>query len=447
MTGVQGYVYESTSHFQVLQRNPETNIASILIDGEIVEYKVGGPYTIGKAHNVYVGDIWIMAGQSNMRGHGFLMDPFTKNNLMHESLVDSIHLFNSSEQWTLAKDPTHRLVSSPRQVHHTLPDPTVRDPKILEYRGASLGLAFAKKYQQLNHHVPVGLVASAHGGTTLEDWKRPLNLFSSRKNNDDDPFNTTLYGAMIARIEQVGPITGILWYQGESDTVKEQDAVTYKERFLQWLQDLRQDLKRDNLPVAFVQIGSHRVDDPEMIKNWKIVQDGQRKLFDYHHFTAGVASFDGSLDDRLHLSATALNKVGERLAIAATCAKQGLGKTATPLPVRAVFESSSIPTLKETGIPSSIRVEFEHVNDHQGWMNKLDEEIYGFEIECADKEVVLLSVRINDDKQWSLRLYLTSKPKAPIYISYGMNQEVKGNLIRSDGMAVPAFQKFEVFFS
>ena len=51
---------------QVLQRGPDNTATVTLENGETLTLPVGGPYTVGDAHNVYVGDLWILAGQSNM---------------------------------------------------------------------------------------------------------------------------------------------------------------------------------------------------------------------------------------------------------------------------------------------------------------------------------------------------------------------------------------------
>ncbi|OAD06763.1 carbohydrate esterase family 6 protein, partial [Mucor lusitanicus CBS 277.49] len=164
-----------------------------------------------------------------MRGHGYQIDPYTNCTLIEQGQLGT-HLYDSKEEWTRAKEPLHQLYLSPRT-----------------YRGASLGLSFAKEYREKLSNVPVGLVASAHGGTSLNDWKRPDTL-------DEDSEDKTLYGAMMARIKAVGGrIAGILWYQGESDTTVAEDALTYRDRFRLWMDTLRQDLRDPTLPIAFVQ--------------------------------------------------------------------------------------------------------------------------------------------------------------------------------------------------
>jgi sialate O-acetylesterase len=423
-------VYKKVSSYQVLQRDPATNTATVLVDSQTKVYQTGGPYTIGQATDVYVGDVWVMAGQSNMRGHGYFKDPFTGRNLA-PSPIAGVNLFDSSENWTLAQEPTHALWRSPRSVHRKIPDPTVRDSQIRKYRGVSLGLAFAKKYRELNNEVPVGLVASAHGGVTLEQWKRPEELNSTTE-------DTTLYGAMMARITKVEQIAGVLWFQGESDaTAGVETASTYQSRFAAWIDVLRKDLQRPELPFAFVQLAAHRIDVSESMKAWMIVQDEQRKVMmdSSSPYTAGIAALDCRLDDRVHVSAVGLQTIGKRLAIAATDAKQGKANRSTPLPKKATYKKSL--SSQSPGL-ISILVEFDMAEEDE-WENKIDDELFGFELETDDKSATILSARVSSSKDKSVRLFLIGAPKSPVTVSYGMNQN-KVNLVTKRGMAVPAFR-------
>ncbi|KAK4509077.1 uncharacterized protein ATC70_007427 [Mucor velutinosus] len=420
------YAAESIQDNQVLQRDTITNVAIVRFkDGSLQDYNTGGPYKIYKASNVYVGDIWIMAGQSNMRGHGYQIDPFTNRSLIEQG-QSGIHLYNSKEEWTIAKEPLHQLYLSKRTVHHTLPDPTVKNPKLLEYRGASLGLSFAKQYRQETSNVPVGLVASAHGGTSLNDWKRPDVLNEETEDN-------TLYGAMMARIKAVGGhIGGILWYQGESDTNAAEDASTYKERFRLWMQTVRQDLRDATLPIAFVQIGPHAIDVPETKTNWERVQLAQFDLMIEEGYTAGVASIDCSLDDRLHLSAAGLKTVGKRLAIVASALLHA-SQNDVGLPrdtLCAEYQDPIIPDLKGK-IPPCILFTTTWSTRHL----VEDSEVPGFGLCCQDKSVAIIHARVAEGGN-QIRIWISHKPKADLFLTYGLTYP----LVDSSNKGWPAFR-------
>ncbi|CAO3618244.1 unnamed protein product [Mucor hiemalis] len=386
---MQEYFAKDLNHLQVLQRYMTTNTAVVILEtNERIEYKTGGPYEMNGKRDIYVGDIWVMAGQSNMRGHGFLKTPFG-DEPPHKRL-DHVHLFDSTETWRVNSDPTHALYLSKRTVHHTLPDPTVRNPKLCEFRGASIGPSFGAHYER---GVPIGLIASAHGGVSLKDWKRPTTL-------DENTYNTTLYGAMMDRICKIGGnIAGILWYQGESDTLCSQDAQTYGERFQHWLQLLRADIS-PKLPVVLVQLGQHRIDVPATIENWKTVQNEQRRLMDTEPYLVGVASLDCGLDDRLHLSKDGLDILGRRLALAASLALRG--QQATPSPKSAMYEKMvCIPRELEV---HTIKIDFELPENFQFQSGGTD--VLGFEV-LGSSNISVLRTRIENN---SIRLYLTGEP-------------------------------------
>ena len=193
------------SDYRVLQRDADGKARLTLDSGETVELATGGPYEVGGAANVFVGDLWVLAGQSNMEGVGDLIDVETPHPLVHS--------FQSREEWALAEEPLHWLGESPRPIHHTLwgltmlETPAPRDTSRL--KGSGLGLTFAKMLADATG-VPIGLIPSAHGGTSMQQWE------PSRKSMDGD----SLYGATLLRVEaNGGKVAGILWYQGESDEI------------------------------------------------------------------------------------------------------------------------------------------------------------------------------------------------------------------------------------
>lgn len=86
----------------------------------------------------------------------------------------------------------------------------------------------------------VGLVPCAVGGTKISDWEKGTRLYSE------------LLRRAHVSVSGGGVIRAILWYQGESDTVKKEDAQAYQGKMKKFIMDLRSDL--NNPSLLFVQV-------------------------------------------------------------------------------------------------------------------------------------------------------------------------------------------------
>ncbi len=288
---------------EVLQRDALGKATVRGESGDSTDLPVGGPYAIRGATGVLVGDIWVLAGQSNMEGVGDLVDV--------EEPSPFVHSFQSREEWAIAEEPLHWLYESPQPVHHRLfdrepiPDRLEeRDPS--RAKGAGLGLPFAKHLHACTG-VPIGLVPCAHGGTTMAHWDPRLN----------DGSGESLYGALLRRIHAVGGnIAGVLWYQGESDALPQQ-VDTYSERMTNLVSALRNDLAQSDLPFYVVQLGCVAFGAEQDVDGWNGIRELQRTWAGTVAGTAMVPTIDLGLDDVVHLATQELKRLGRRLAAVA----------------------------------------------------------------------------------------------------------------------------------
>jgi len=174
----------------------------------IADLPTGGPYRIELAlageggeqvaavDYVLVGDLWILAGQSNMVGRAELKDVEQPDELVHV-------LKPKSGDWDLAKEPIHERVE--------------RNDMVI---GAGLGLPFAKELVRRTA-APIGLIPTAVGGTSLWQWDPALKTKGRE----------SLYGNMLLQFEAAGGhVRGMLWYQGEADAQPDRLA-QYLDRF------------------------------------------------------------------------------------------------------------------------------------------------------------------------------------------------------------------------
>ena len=392
------------SDYQVLQRDADNKARVTLESGETFELPVGGPYEVGSAKNVLVGDLWILAGQSNMEGSADLVDVETPHPLVHS--------FQSREEWSPAEEPLHWLGESPRVVHHAIWGMTKpesippRDPN--RSKGAGLGLTFAKE-MVAQTGVPIGLIPASHGGTSMQQWDPALR----------DQGGDSLYGATCERFMAVGgKVAGILWYQGESDA-NPTDAAKYAQRMTTLIQSFRADFQAPNLPFYLVQLGGF-VTEPsqDMLIGWNQVREIQRTLPETLANVGMVSAIDLGLDDGIHIDTQSLKTLGKRLAAAA------LGKPAPALK-SAAFEASK----------GWLRVSFSHI---QGSLQAAGRPT-GFSLRDADGRDLPLIYKIILDGSDAL-LKITEPAALPgAYLWYGWGLEPYVNVTDSTGAGVPAF--------
>ena len=137
-------------------------------------------------HFLGVGDLWVIAGQSNSAGYG--------RDAVEDPPELGVHVFRNSGKWSVAAHPLNESTDTAHPVNREGANP-----------GHSPYLAFAKAVRR-ETGVPIGLVQTALGGSPLSQW------------NPTEPGDSVLFDNMIHCVGLVGGgVRGILWYQGESD--------------------------------------------------------------------------------------------------------------------------------------------------------------------------------------------------------------------------------------
>lgn len=281
--------------------------------GSISGVPAGGPYRVelrlcddagtaietASIPEVLVGDVWVLAGQSNMQGVG--------NRIDVEQPHPLVHTFAMSYEWRLAEEPLHTLAESPDSVHSNHPTEEERQNAIKAWRdgakGAGLGIAFAKEMVARTGR-PVGLIASAHGGTSMAEWD------PARKAED----GASLYGSMCKQVEAAGgKVRGVLWYQGESDANVDAQPV-YCEKMKQLLAAMRTDTGMPSLPFYYVQLSRYAGVNVAAFPRWNEIQADELAL-EADLAPCGVApAVDLALDDGIHIGTPGLKVLGYRLA-------------------------------------------------------------------------------------------------------------------------------------
>ena len=260
----------------------------------------GGGYTVLFKNNageisfsdVFVGDVYLLGGQSNMQGIG----------RMNGSLLPSekVRAFYMNDVWNWAQDPLHNLHEAIDPAHEIIAGGSIEpmNPDV----GVGPGVAFGQRLYELTG-APQGLIACAHGGTSMDQWSP----------EEKDLSGKSLYGAMLRRLHKNGGnARGLFWYQGCSDT-HEVVADEYRAKMLNFIKSIRQDTGIDDLPIVAVQI-SRQCTSESNAHFWNTVQHSQYMLEEEGENIAVVPAIDLEMDDFIHISGTSQNRLGKRCA-------------------------------------------------------------------------------------------------------------------------------------
>jgi len=395
------------------------------LSGKIAALPVGGPYTIeirltakGKpvatttVSQILVGDLWILAGQSNMQGIGDLQIENTPS--VH------IHSFGYNETWAIATDPLHWLFDSIDPVHSyglsgAQLEAARKQARETAVTGTGLGIPFAREMVAATG-VPIGLVPCAHGGTSMTQWN-PAHR---------DEGGNSLYGSMYRRFKEVGgKVTGVLWYQGESDAGAAAVSL-FHDRMVQLVAAIRKDFNNPDLPFYQVQIGRFVVafGNPA----WKEIQSLQTRCAADIENCEIVASVDLELDDPIHVSTGGLQRLGRRLATLALRDLFGYSEY-QPGPKFDSFEPVPFRQpryrINFTGINGALQTEARPTG-------------FSFRDSIGQDLNLIFKTVVSADGQ-SIELFLTNHPpaNASLWYAYGMNPYC--NVVDEFDMALPAF--------
>lgn len=157
---------------------------------------------------------FLMIGQSNMAGRGFLKDVGAIYDEQIKMLVNG--------RWQTMAEPVN-------------PDrPT---------SGIGLAASFAGAWRLKNTAEQIGLIPCADGGTSLDDWAAGGTLFSN-----------AVHQAGLAR--QISTLEGILWHQGENDSFSGRSE-SYYDKLHAIVDAFRKELNTPRIPFVMGGLGDY----------------------------------------------------------------------------------------------------------------------------------------------------------------------------------------------
>jgi sialate O-acetylesterase len=283
------------------------------------QVKAGGPYRLtirGKStvtiKDVYVGEVWIASGQSNMEwsvNAATGADEAKKN-----AKNPQLRLFTVKKTATAAPQTTVPVDDYNGKWLEAGPDTIGRFSAVAYYFGRDL---------QKSLGVPVGIIHTSWGGTASEEWTSMKNLEAHPEHLGTHKYpsgrgDSMLYNGMIAPLIPYA-IAGAIWYQGESNAGR---AELYRTGFPLMIQNWRDDWKQGDFPFLFVQLApySPRGDEPPD-PDWARLRDAQLETTRKVRNTAMAVITDVGEAKDIHPKKK--EPVGHRLALAAEALAYG----------------------------------------------------------------------------------------------------------------------------
>ncbi|MBK1812806.1 sialate O-acetylesterase [Clostridium sp. YIM B02505] len=157
---------------------------------------------------------FLMVGQSNMAGRGFLKEvPMICN--------ERIKMLRNG-RWQIMTEP----------INFDRP-----------YSGVGPAASFAAAWCKKNQNDEIGLIPCAEGSTSIDDWSEDGALFKH-----------AILQAKLAK--ENSKLDGILWHQGENECAPGRYKLYY-DKFLKVLEAFRRELDEPNIPIIMGGIGEY----------------------------------------------------------------------------------------------------------------------------------------------------------------------------------------------
>lgn len=245
-------------------------------EAEFEPMDYGGPFELKitsgseeiSLNDIYVGEVYLCAGQSNiefkMRESNTPEELYKSNNMFRYFSVDKIaenDYFDAADGWVLCEKETIKEWTALGYLTGS---------EICEKKG-----------------IAVGIINCNQGASVIESWvpegtfeKIGINISDDLKSNSHREYEWNKHGALYnIQLSQVFPfsVSGVIWYQGESDTFPDEGKV-YLDELCEMIKIWRKAFKDEMLKFVVVQIADYPLlweVRPPTKEGWKLVQKAQ----------------------------------------------------------------------------------------------------------------------------------------------------------------------------
>lgn len=409
--------------------------------------------------DILIGDVWVCAGQSNM---AFMLknDQFARQTLP-KTHNPNLRLLNwqsglTTYNFAYKSEEVDRL--QPKNFYSGLWQ--MADSNSAKDFSA-VAFYFGQRIQQQTD-IPIGLVHLAVGGSPCEAWMSPeavtgsdelerifqgnwlknsilepwcierghQNLDNLLKSNEilpqdslgvNHPFKPSfLYKAGIEPLLKF-PIKGVIWYQGESNSLSYERVKQHEKLFPRLIKDWRSKWGLGDFPFYFCQLSSIGTEKGYKSHFWPEFRDGQRQIAQkIPNLGMAVTSDVGHPWD---VHPTNKKVAGERLA------KIALAKTYKQ---KEVYAGPTFEKIAQT--PSQFVLTFAHVE--KGLQTTDNKPITGFLLE--DRKGVKTEAKAHISGK--NKIVLVNEAGRYQRILYGWKPFSDGNLANSEGLPTSTFE-------
>lgn len=407
--------------------------------------KAGGPYQLTVKtrektltyKNVFIGEVWLCSGQSNMAF--MLKEDVTARKEIPQADNSLIRLFDMKGRWpTNAVEWNASVLDSLNRLQYYKDTRWTTCNSKSAANFSAVAYYFGKMLSD-SLQVPIGLIHNAIGGSGTEAWidrrtleykfpdilynwtqndmiqewcrvRAALNVKKSTNKQQRHPYEPCyLYESGIEPLATF-PIRGVIWYQGESNA---QNIEIHEQLFKLLVESWRNNWKEE-LPFYFVQLSS--LNRP----SWTWFRDSQRKLMDIIPHTGMAVCSDRG--DSTNVHPRFKEDVGKRLA------RWALNKTYgyNLMPSGPLFREAMF-------VEKAAYISFDYA---EGLHSADGQEINTFEIAEEDGLFVPAKAEVVNGmvKVWNPDI------RHPKYVRYGWQPFTRANLVNKDGLPASTFR-------
>ncbi len=388
--------------------------------------KAGGPFSVtisdGKPltlENVLIGEVWVCSGQSNMQMpmRGYNNQPVIGSlDAILESTNPNLRLFNVG----MSASPTPNDDFKGKW-NMTEPETTPAFSATAYFYGRLL---------QKTLKVPVGLIVSSWGGTTIQPWMndeacKEFEFYKTMRRDSVFPkvgapkTPTSLFNAMINPMVGYG-IRGAIWYQGESN---KWEPESYQRLMPAMIKGWRNEWEQGDFPFYYAQVAPHGKND--VLPNGGFLREAQLKASTVLPNVGMASTMD--IGEQFCIHPAQKEDVGKRLAYLALSETYGIKGIS---PYSPVFKDMTFKN--DTAILS-----FDKAPDGLFFKGK---ELSLFEVAGADKVFYPAKATIIRKGTDNLIIVKSDSVKEPVAVRYAFKNFVIGDLFGNNGVPVSSFR-------